>query len=121
MSSVNVIEKRVVLDRTDIVRFQWRTHFFTKKIHVKDSLIECLARLSLAGTVNLLVFCEEIAGTDLFGSTQTVRNCLGVAERLGLIIKVGKKKKTIRVNPEINIQTEGSILLDYKFMYKDVS
>ena len=33
-----------------------------------------------------------------------------------LIVKEGKNKKIIKLNPNMNIQTEDTILLDYKIL-----
>ena len=36
-----------------------------------------------------------------------------------LVVKDVKNKKMIALNPDIKIQTEGTILLDYKFLGND--
>ena len=39
-------------------------------------------------------------------------------ERLGLVIKYGKsKKRSIKINPDLNIQTEGNIYLNYNIYH----
>ena len=59
-------------------------------------------------------FCETAAQKEIFGSSQSVRNALAKAEKRNLIIKQGKSKKKIKINPDLKIQTDGNILLDYK-------
>ena len=46
--------------------------------------------------------------------TQSITNTLGAS---GVFtIKDATNKKLIKVNPELKIQTEGTILLDFKFL-----
>ena len=51
-----------------------------------------------------------------FKSCQSARNAINKAERKQLVIKSGKNKKTIKINDEINIQTDGVVLLDFKIL-----
>jgi hypothetical protein len=53
---------------------------------------------------------------EIFKSAQSCRNALTKAEKKKLIVKNGSNKKTISINTSMNIQTEGSILLDYKIL-----
>mgnify|MGYP000565770838 CR=1 FL=1 len=50
------------------------------------------------------------------GNLQSVRNALAKAEKRNLIVKQGKSKKKIKINPELKVQTDGNILLDYKIV-----
>jgi hypothetical protein len=36
--------------------------------------------------------------------------------KMDLVIKDTENKKTVKLNPSMKIQTEGTILLDYKFL-----
>jgi hypothetical protein len=38
------------------------------------------------------------------------------AEKKNLLVKNGKNKKTIELNPDLNIQIAGNILLEYKIL-----
>ena len=64
----------------------------------------------------LTKFCETISELGIFKSSQSCRNALSKAEKKGLIIKEGKNKKTISLNPDMNIQTEGTLFLDFKIL-----
>ena len=57
-----------------------------------------------------------ISDKKIFKSSQSCRNALAKAEKKNLIIKKGSNKKTIIINPDMNIQTEGTILLDSKIL-----
>jgi hypothetical protein len=66
--------------------------------------------------IELTTFCEKISELKIFKSSQSCRNALSKAEKKGLIIKEGKNKKTISLNPAMNIQTEGTLFLDFKIL-----
>jgi hypothetical protein len=68
------------------------------------------------GTKELTLFCEDISKKEIFKSPQSCRNALTKAEKKKLIIKNGSNKKTISINSDLNIQTEGIIFLDYKLV-----
>ena len=52
----------------------------------------------------------------IFKSPQSARNAIAKASKKDLITKIGKNKKKILLNPAINVQTKGSVLLDYKIL-----
>jgi hypothetical protein len=54
----------------------------------------------------------------IFKSPQTVRNAVNKAMKNMLVIKDDTDKKMIKLNPGLKVQTEGDILLDYKFLGK---
>lgn len=107
------------MTRWDVIRFQLVTHCFLKKIPLSESDIDCLAHLGVEGERELTEFCDKMAMQRVFKSAQTVRNAVTKAEKFQLINKYGKNRKKILLNPELNIQTEGPILLDYKFLGVD--
>lgn len=116
MAKVNQIEKRVQMEKWDIVKYQILTYCYLKKIHISDADLQCLTLLSIEGEQELTTFCGRVHMMNIFKSSQTVRNALTKAEKKNLISKEGKSKKRIAINPELKIQTEGNILLDYKFL-----
>lgn len=116
MAKVNQIEKRVQMDRWDIVKYQILTYCYLKKIHISDADLQCLTLLSIQGEQELTAFCAEVHKRQIFRSSQTVRNALTKVEKKNLILKEGRSKKKISINPALKLQTEGNILLDYKFL-----
>jgi len=119
MALVNQVQKRVVLNKKDVIKFQILTHCYINNIIVTESDLNCLTLLSLIGPIELTHFCydasEEYA---IFKSAQTVRNCINKCEKNKLIEKDFKNKKIISINKDFKIQTEGTILLDYKILGK---
>ena len=115
MAKVNVVEKKVQMGQRDIIKFQLMTHFFITHTQISPSELECLTLLGAYGECNLSDFCNSAVEEDIFKVPQTVRNFIGRAEKNRFIIKRdGQSKKKILLNPELLVQTEGNILLNYK-------
>lgn len=118
MALVNQVQKRVKMPKWDVVKFQILTHCYINRITVSESDLNCLTLLSFNQPIELTHFCYD-ASTDedwIFKTPQTVRNCINKAEKNKLVVKDANNKKIIKLNPDLQIQTEGTILLDYKFL-----
>jgi hypothetical protein len=115
-AKVNQVEKKTRMSKWEIVKYQILTYCYLKNIQVSDADLECLTLLSIKGEQELTAFCIDVNAKAIFKSSQTVRNALTKAEKKNLILKDGRSKKRIIINPSLNIQTEGNILLDYKFL-----
>ena len=100
----------------DITKFQIAVNCHLINIPVSNLDLNCLTLLALTGEKELTDFCTTAAEKEIFGSSQSVRNALTKTEKRQLIIKQGKSKKKIKINPELKIQTQGNILLDYKIV-----
>ena len=119
MSAVNQVQKKVIMSKNGIIKYQILTHCYINNITLSDSDFECLTLLTIIGPIELSSFCFEASDEHMiFKSEQTVRNCINKCEKQSLIIKDSKNKKVIMINPDLKIQSEGSILLDYKFFAK---
>jgi len=116
MALVNQVDKRVMLNRWDIVKYQLVTHCYLSKIPVSEADLQCLTLLALEGEAELTSFCEKAFSEKIFSSIQSVRNCLTKVEKKKLIKKEGKNKKRIYIAPDLKLQASGNILLDYKFL-----
>lgn len=114
MAIVTQVRKKITMDIWDIVKFQISMYCHLQDISVSDADINCLALLAITGESELGNFCDIVVNKKIFASTQSVRNALAKAEKKKLVVKQGKSKKKISVNPGMNVQTSGSILLDYK-------
>lgn len=121
MALVNQVQKRVRMPKWDIVKFQILTHCYINRIAMSESDLNCLTLLSFNEPIELTHFCYDASSEEdwIFKSPQTVRNCVNKAEKNGLVIKDSGNKKQILLNPILKIQTEGTILLDYKFLGDD--
>jgi hypothetical protein len=121
MAVVNHVEKKAKIDSVSIVRFQIMTHCFLSEIILSTSEINCLAFLAIEGEQELNAFCQKANALNLFKSSQTVRNTISKAQKYNLIVKEGRSKKKIYINPDMKIQTKGNIFLDYKFIAVEAS
>jgi hypothetical protein len=121
MALVNQVQKRVKMPKWDIVKYQILTHCYINRIAMSESDLNCLTLLSFNEPIELTHFCYDASSEEdwIFKSPQTVRNCINKAEKNKLIIKDSGNKKLIMLNPELKIQTSGTILLDYKFLAND--
>jgi hypothetical protein len=116
MAIVNQVRKNVKMDLWSIVKFQLAVHSHLKTMNVSDLDLNCLTFLALSGETELTEFCENATKNKIFSSAQSVRNAVTKAEKKNLLIKNGKNKKTIELNPDLNIQIAGNILLEYKIL-----
>ena len=121
MALVNQVQKRVKMLKWDVVKFQILTHCYINRIAMSESDLNCLTLLSFNQPIELTSFCYDASADDeaIFKSPQTVRNCINKAEKNALVVKDASNKKLILINPDIKLQTQGTILLDYKFLGHD--
>jgi hypothetical protein len=119
MAIVKKVEKRVVLPKWDLVKYQILTHCYIHRITVSDSDLNCLTLLSINGPSELTDFCYDASEEhNIFKSSQTVRNSVNKCEKKGLVEKDPDNKKIVTISKGVKIETKGSILLDYKFFAK---
>ena len=116
MAKVNQVDKRVLMAKQDVIKYQLLTYCFLAKIQISEADLDLLTMLATEGDQDLTNFCNKAAETGIFKSAQSVRNALIKIETKGLISKQGKSKKRLVIKPELNIQTTGNILLEYKFL-----
>lgn len=121
MALVNQVQKRVRMPKWDIVKFQILTHCYINHLTMSESDLNCLTLLSFNQPIELSNFCLDASSEEdwIFKSPQTVRNSINKAEKNGLVVKNPSDKKTIMLNPNMKVQTEGTIFLDYKFLGND--
>lgn len=116
MPKFNVVDKPIQLDLFEIIKFQLMTHCFINKIKLNETDFKCLSLLGCCGEIRLIEFCKMAHEYGIFGNPTAVNNCLSRIEQSKLFIKKGAGKKVIFLNPELDIQTKGNILLNYKIV-----
>ena len=90
--------------------------------------------LAINGEDELTSFCNAACVVDerdrdhtlkhereIFKTPQSVRNSINKLENIGLISKKGKSKKKISVHSKMQIQAQGNIFVEIKFLRKDDS
>jgi hypothetical protein len=121
MALVNQVQKRVKMPKWDLVKYQILTHCYINKVSLSESDLDCLTLLSFNQPIELTDFCYDASSEEgwIFKSPQTVRNSINKSEKNQLIIRDDSNKKVIMLNPNMKVQTEGTVLLDYKFLGSD--
>lgn len=126
-----VVEKTIKMSEISIIKYQLLTYRFINSIKLSDSEIDCLLLLILNGECDLSEFSYAASAATnskdkeetirysnpIFKTPQTVRNFLTRAQREKLIIKTGISKKKIKVNPELNIHSGQTMMLNFKMIY----
>ena len=116
MAIVNKVEKRVKINRDNVIKFQIITHCFMNDIQISTSDLNWLTELAKKESIDLTNFCENISEQLIFKSPQSCRNAIQKAKRKELVVKDGKK---VMLNPQMKIQTTGDIFLDFKILGVD--
>ena len=116
MDQVNKVDKKAQMNLMEIVKYQIVTYCYFEDIVISDAAATCFTQLCIAGKSDLNQFCKQMSDEGLFASPQVVRNTITLGEAKNLIIKEGGHKKAVCINPELNIQINGNILLDFKFL-----
>lgn len=121
MAVVNQVKKQAKMPKWDLVKFQILTHCYINRIAVSESELNCLTLLCFNQPIELTSFCYDASSEEswIFKTPQTVRNCINKAEKKNLVIKDPKNKKQVLINPDLKLQIEGMVLLDYKFLGYD--
>lgn len=134
MAKVNIVNKQVRMDLDDIIKYQLITHCYINRIALSELDLDCLINLGKMGESELTEFCTIMAEKRLEEklktwkpsrpnekkpdpSPQTIRNVLIKVEKDKLLVKAGKGRKKISLNPDLKIQLKGSILLNYKIVH----
>lgn len=135
MAKVNLVNKQVKMETEDIIKFQFITHCYINNIVLSELDLACLTLLAQVGQIDLASFCITMADIRLEqklkkvknpsavhkhdASPQTIRNILSKIEKHKLIVREGTGRKKISINPDLKIQAQGNILLNYKFVCID--
>lgn len=117
MAKVNLVQKKVLVGHGEIIKYQLMTYCFINNVQLSMNELNCLTLLAYNGEISLSDFCLEAVNKKIFKTSQTVRNFLNKASKKELILKTGSNKKTVQLKPELNVQTKGNIMLDYKIIY----
>lgn len=116
MAVVNKVDLKLKVDLDTTIMYQILTYCFYNSILISNSDLKFLMHLCKNNNMELTKFCLLLVNNEIFKSPQSARNAITKAEKKNLLIKNGNNKKTITINPDINVQTEGLVLLDYKIL-----
>jgi len=113
---VNKVDKKVRMSKDGVIKYQILTFCFLNDVQISASDLSCLTELAKLGDHELTSFCKLVSDKQIFKSAQSARNAITKAEKKNLVNKIGNNRKSICINSVLNIQTEGTIFLDYKFV-----
>lgn len=116
MAVVNKVDLKLKVDLDTTIMYQILTYCFYNSILISNSDLKFLMYLCKNNNMELTKFCLLLVNKEIFKSPQSARNAITKAEKKNLLIKNGNNKKTITINPDINVQTDGLVLLDYKIL-----
>jgi len=131
MATFNVVDKKVNMSLEDIIKFQVITYCYIHKITISEADLSCLTLLGLNKKAELSDFCNACCDPEqrdkeptipyqkvIFKTPQTVRNCIARMKNYNIINKDGLgHNKTIELNPELSIQAQGNVLLNFKMYH----
>ena len=116
MAIVKKVDLKLKVNIDESIKYQTLTYCFFNDILVTNSDLKFLCELSKTPNIELTKFCVQLVSMNIFKSPQSARNAITKAEKKGLLSKSGNNKKTITIDSNINIQTSGLVLLDYKIL-----
>ena len=116
MALVNKVDLKLQVDLNVSTKYQIVTYCFFNDILISNSDLKFLSELGKSGKVELTKFCANLVKESIFKSSQSARNAITKAEKKGLLVKHGVNKKTITLSKDMNVQTSGLVLLDYKVL-----
>jgi hypothetical protein len=116
MALVKKVDLKLKVNIDTSIKYQILTYCFFNDILLNNSDLKFLCELAKNNNVELTKFCLDLVKQEIFKSPQSARNAITKAEKKGLLSKKGTNKKTILINPNINVQNEGLVLLDYKVL-----
>ena len=119
MAIVNKVDLKHQVDINVSIKYQIVTYCFFNDTLISNSDLKFLTQLAKVQVIELTKFCEDAVNKGIFKSSQSARNAITKAEKKNLLIKKGHNKKTISLNPDINAQSNGLVLLDYKILGRE--
>jgi hypothetical protein len=114
MAKALVVNKQVPLSLIEVIKFQINMHCFINKIRLSPAQLDCLSLLGLYGEMNMSDFCNEVVSEEIFGNVQTTRNFITKCVKDGLVTRNGLGNKLVSVSSNLELLTEGNILLNLK-------
>lgn len=112
-----LVEKNIKLDRFEIIKYQIMNHCFVHNIWLNETQLICLTLLGAIGPIQISDFWKIAVDKKLQKNPIGVNNVLRGLLDKKLAIKQINPKKLILLNPELEIQTEGNIVINIK-LYK---
>jgi hypothetical protein len=98
----------------EIIRFQIMLHCYLNDKKITKYELDTLTLLGMTGECELKDFIKKVVEHQIFFTTESSRNSIGRIQKRGFVVKKGGYSKKISLNPDMHIQTTGTILVDVK-------
>jgi len=116
---VTTVDRLVSMSLHDIVRWQISNHCFAENIKTSPNELKTLALLSEWGEINFSDFCQQVSDKGIYSNPQTVRNFILKCIKSKLVVRKGKGLKVIEMSDEIEILSEGNIVINMKIYHAE--
>ena len=116
---VTTVDKLISMSLHDIVKWQISNYCFTNDVKTSPNELKTLAYLSIWGEINFSDFCQQVYEEGVYGNPQTVRNFILKCIKSRLVVRKGTGLKTIVMNKEIEILSEGNIVINMKVYHAE--
>lgn len=107
---VNRVNQKIISDLNKVISYQILTYCFFKDITITNSEMLCLTLLSFNRNIEFSKFCKIC---EVFKNQQSTRNVLLALINKGLVVRNNKR---IKLNDDLSILTDSSLLLDFKIL-----
>lgn len=114
MSQVQVnkwIGKKL-LGKRDIIKLQVLLHCHLNKIHLNTNDLDYLSELAIKEETPLSEYCDWMVSSGLCGSEGSARQIVDGLKEKKLVLKEGKNRKVVKLNPLMKIQNKGNIMVE---------
>lgn len=109
------INHKTILSKLELIKYQLINYCFINKIWLNETQLNCLAILGEMGKVRLTLFGEEVVRRKVYGNPVAANNCLDKIDKR-LWVKEGAGKKIIYLNPNLQIVSEGNVVINIKLI-----
>lgn len=112
-----LISHNTQLNKFEIVKYQIMNYCFINKVRLGETELTCLALLGECGPILMTDFWKLVVAKGVLKNPIGVNNILLRLHDKKLVVKQNSSKKTVEINPELNIHAEGDIVINLK-LYK---
>lgn len=106
-----LVTKNQVQSRYNMVKLQLVLHDFFNNLKLPRASLDCATILALKENNHNNKFLKSVVEAGVYGSEQSVRNCMGDLEEVGIVVK---ENKLWKINPELKLGIDSVICLQLK-------
>lgn len=111
-----LVNKNITLSKFEIVKYQLIHYCFINKIWLGETELNCLSLLGECGPIQMTDFWQLVVDKEVLKHPIGVNNVLRRLQDKKLVIKQKSGKKVVLLNPDLNIQSDGDIVINLKLI-----